>query len=293
MILTSLSRFVGAGVLAALCGASIGAHAASAGVNQAARGDCNQNNVVIYQQPGAQSGPPSRTFGTVNTGVACLHYHLPTKSTALERAQLQLLIAEHPTELTVGAASFAIRLGESQTSLWLEVKNGSRYDAREVQVELATEKPRAAGSVRIQSYRTKSLPDTVLSAKSPILQSGASSVFLAASPSELKSLLAEIPADWCLYDIGWRALDWDSDGYDLAHDALMAHFAKSDRAVENLGLRRTVGVIFNVRYRDIFDVGHEFPVQAFLRVASADSKYVFYPSRRMYSTLTCQNLKSS
>jgi hypothetical protein len=122
-----------------------------------------------------------------------------------------------------------------------------------------------------------------------VLRGGESATLLAASPAYIAKALAGVPDDWCLYDLGDRALDSSSAGYHEANVANFERMAANHELQNGQSGSESIGTIFTVRYKDIFDIPHEVPMQIYLRVAPADAQSVFYPSRHAYGPLECRN----
>lgn len=263
-------------------------------VAQAAVGTCNQNTVTLQTGLPAGKGGTERDNSTFTTAKQpCVVVQISHELNALEHAQLQLLIAEHPTQVSTGPMSFRVRLGESTASIWIEVSNKSSYDIHNVWIEQA----RGAYGDRYrpakeQTYLTASLPDAVVTAKSLVMKGGETAMLLAASPSQIAKALSGVPRDWCLYDLGDRASDFESVGFQEAW-AMEAERGVANPEPQSMQSgARSIGAVFTVRYMDIFDLPHEITRSVYLRVASPDTKTVFYPSRKAYGPLECSNHES-
>lgn len=276
--------------LFALCSATGNAAAVPGNVSQNAQGNCNQNNTIVYVTlPSSGRSPVVMSSPKVTTGAVCPRYDGKKKPSALEDAQLKVLIAENPTNVAARPLRFYVRLGERLPSLWLDLKNPSKLDAHELRVDIGTERATDLKVKKVQTYLTPSLPDSVLSSKNVVLKSDTTAALLVASPEEIREALGERFADWCLYDVGSRARDQDSEGYDLATRGYMQSILHVDDSRLTASSTASIAMLVNVSYTDVFDVQHLFAVQAFLRAAAPGSGYVFYPSRRTYDLPVCLN----
>lgn len=260
-------------------------------VAQAAVGTCNQNSVTVQTTSpvgNSASGVTNPTFKAA--GLPCVFVQINHELNALEHAQLQLLIAEHPTQVSTGPVSLGVRLGERTTSIWIDVRNESSYDIHNVWIEQARDAHESRyRPANEQTYLTAKLPDAVVTARNLVLKGGESARLLAANPSYIAKAMAGVPNDWCLYDLGDRASDFNSAGYE---EATMADFEKrvANHEFQNEhSENQSLGTVFIVRYMDIFDIPHEVTMAVYLRVASLNTKSVFYPSRHAYGPLECRN----
>ena len=260
-------------------------------VAQAAVGTCNQNSVTVQTTNPVGNRTSEVAIPTFKAaGLPCVFVQINHELNALEHAQLQLLIAEHPTQVSTGPVTLGVRLGERTTSIWIDVSNESSYDIHNVWIEQArdTHKSRYRPA-KEQTYLTTKLPDAVVTATNLILKGGESARLLAANPSYIVKALAGVPDDWCLYDIGDRASDFDSEGYEQAKMAALEKGAANGKFLYEQSETKSIGTVFTVRYMDIFDVPHEDTMGIYLRVASPSAKSVFYPSRHAYGPLECRN----
>jgi hypothetical protein len=274
-------------VTLALMGATTRASAASP-VMQTTIGNCNQSSITTYQVPTVVDDQPARVanpkFSTI--GPSCVIMKIDRKINALENAQLQLLIAEHPTRLTTGPVSLGLKLGEKTTSIWVDVSNQSTYDVHGLHINLATAQSDVSKNGKAQTYLSSSLPGAIVATKNLVLKGGESVKLLAATPSDITK---SIPDNWCLYDLGNFSTDLATDGYEKAKANELEKISRITGYIDDHASIHIVPMLFTVRYVDIFDVIHEIPVLTYLRTASPDSTSVFYPSLSTYGSLECHN----
>lgn len=258
-------------------------------VGQAAVGTCNQNSVTFQTTNPVGSGRPGVANPAIKAvGLPCVFVQINHALNALEHAQLQLLIAEHPPRVSAGPTSFRVRLGERAASIWIDVRNDSSYDIHDVLIEQARDAKKTRYRIaKEQTYLTTKLPDAVVTTKNLILSGGESATLLAASPSYIAQALAGVPEDWCLYDISERASDRDVANYEEAANAELERSVATGEFRSGRSESQSIGTVFTVRYADIFDLPHEVPMEIYLRVASPNSRSVFYPSRHTYGPLEC------
>jgi hypothetical protein len=258
-------------------------------VGQAAVGTCNQNSVTYQTVNPVASGRPGGANPTLKAaGLPCVVVQISHELNALEHAQLQLLIAEHPTRVSAGPASVGVRLGERAASIWIDVRNDSSYDIHNVWIEQARDAHKTRYRVaKDQTYRTAKLPDAVVTTRNLILSGGESATLLAANPLYIAKALTGVPEDWCLYDISSRASDLDLASYEEASNAELERSVATGEFRSGHSESQSIGTVFTVRYADIFDVPHEVSMQIYLRVAPTNSGSVFYPSRHAFGPLEC------
>lgn len=219
----------------------------------------------------------------------CVFVQPSLKLNALESAQRQLLVAQNPTRLSTQPMFLSPRLGDTKVSLWFAIKNDTAYEAHGIRVDFAPEDGRHFKTTQVQTYRSPELPDALIHRKNFSLVGNGSAFLLAAPPEVIEHVLAQIPKGWCLYDVGSRARDMDSDGFVKAQEQYLQVRSQDEGGtleVENSSTQSTP-IAFTVQYIDIFDVPHEFPVVGFLRTATIESTSVFYPSRKKIDRLQC------
>ncbi len=258
-------------------------------VGQAAVGTCNQNSVTFQTVNPEGSGRLGVANPTLKAaGLPCVVVQISHELNALEHAQLQLLIAEHPTRVSAGPASVGVRPGERAASIWIDVRNDSSYDIHNVWIEQARDANKARyRAARDQTYLTAKLPDAVVTTKNLVLSGGESATLLAANPLYIAKTLSGIPEDWCLYDTSDRASDLDVANYVDARNADFEKRIATGEFQSEHSESQSIGTVFTVRYADIFDVPHEVSMQIYLRVAPTNSRSVFYPSRHAFGPLEC------
>lgn len=261
-------------------------------VAQAAVGTCNQNSVTIQTASSTGNGPsrPNSVAGPVvkSPGLPCVVVQMNHQMNALEHAQLQLLIAEHPSQVSTGSASLRLRLGEQVASIWLDVRNDSPYDVHSVSIEVARKKAeKRLNFAQEQTYLTEKLPDAVVTSRNLILSSGEGVKLLAANPSFIARMRAELPESWCFYDVSERASDWDVEGFNEATTAELEKNTPDGELRSVHAPNQSIPLVFTLRYADIFNLPHETPIQLYLRAASLTGGTVFYPSRRVYGPVQC------
>jgi hypothetical protein len=258
--------------------------------SQSTTAPCSPNIIIQAAKTTEASGGrvTESSVRTFASGIQpCVIVQPSLKLNALESAQRQLLIAQNPTRLSTQPMLLSPRLGDTNVSLWFSIRNETAFEAHGIRVEFAPQDGQHFKNNQVQTYMLPEMPDALIHRKNFSLAGNGSALLLAAPPEVLEFVLAQIPKGWCLYDVGSRAQDVDSDGYLEAQEQhLKTRDPGGTLELENSSTQSTP-IAFTVQYIDIFDVSREFPVVGFLRTAAIGSAYVFYPSRKTIGRLQC------
>ena len=163
-------------------------------------GNCSPNTVITK----------GTNFNITNT---CVVNPKNLKLNKLQLAHYQLIMAQNRTDVLVQNLLLMRQLGEKNFSLWAVVSNQSQFDA--VKVGFKSIEPNIKTS-KIQmpyTYISNNMPDSVIQSSYIKISKNSSIELKVADAEKLKSMMPEPFSDWCLYDIGDRAEDNTSEGY--------------------------------------------------------------------------------
>lgn len=157
----------------------------------------------------------------------------------------------------------------SHSGCGLNIQNESSFEAHGLNVKLSQPADRPIKAAEQQTLVLPRIPDALVHQRTISLEGKANVFVLVADADAIAQLIGQSRPGWCLYDVGVRADNADSDGYQEAMEAnLREREARSTYDPEPwVSSTLSIAVALTVQYVDLFEIVHEFPAVGFLRVA--------------------------